>query len=713
MPAHPVQTTFAFGDFVLDVDAGELLRGGRPVKIQPQPLRVLAALVTRGGQIVSRDELRTQIWDQATFVEFDQGLNYCIRQIRVALDDDAANPVYLETVKRRGYRFVAPIVEQKAEDASPAPEVAPAAPPSRRSRAPLGAAAAVLLIAILGGLLLRATMARPPSAGGVREIHQITDFADSAVRPALSPDGRMIAFIRGGDDFLTPDQIYVKMLPDGEATRLTNDPRLKYGPVFSPDGSELAYTVMEHTGWSTYTVSVLGGEPHLLFTNAAGMVWLDRNRVLFSEIKTGQHMGVVAGTISRSDLRELYFPAHERGMAHYTYPAPDGRSALVVEMDKDGRWLPCRLLALDGRFESRPVGPATPCGAAGWSPDQRSMYFSALAGDGRVHLWRQRSPDEAPEQLTFGPTSETGVAIDRDGRSLVTSIGVSARTLWQHDARGDRQLSSEGVVQAASFSQDGRWLYYLLRLESEGEGYELRRMSVDGGTSEVVLPAVFVLQFDISPDGTEVVYTSAEANGTTQLWLAPLDRHAPPQGIGASGDRSPLFGPDGEILFLYTEGRLNYLGRVNHDGSARARVVPYPVNDVQGVSPGRNWVMAIVPLPDNSTVAPMAIPVRGGNPVRVCEIYCHMAWATSGQFLFASVEEPSLSAPGRTLAIPVGPGEMLPEFPSGGIPPRSDQAVMPGARTVSRAMIIPGADLETFAYVQDTVHRNLFRVTLP
>src|SRR5438876_576828 len=96
-----------FGAFELDVASEQLLRDGRPVKIQPQPLRVLVVLAERAGEIVSRDELRRQIWDTATFVEFDQGLNYCIRQIRVALGDEASNPVYLDTVKKRGYRFIA------------------------------------------------------------------------------------------------------------------------------------------------------------------------------------------------------------------------------------------------------------------------------------------------------------------------------------------------------------------------------------------------------------------------------------------------------------------------------------------------------------------------------------------------------------------------------------------------------------------------------
>src|SRR5579871_82198 len=98
-----------FGDFELDIRAGKLCRGGRPVKIQPQPLRVLGVLLEHPGEIVSREQLRTRIWDASTFVEFDQGLNYCIRQIRLALGDEASEPIYIETLPKQGYRFIAPL----------------------------------------------------------------------------------------------------------------------------------------------------------------------------------------------------------------------------------------------------------------------------------------------------------------------------------------------------------------------------------------------------------------------------------------------------------------------------------------------------------------------------------------------------------------------------------------------------------------------------
>jgi len=92
----PVRLRFA--SFELDIETGELRKHGRPVRLQPQPSRVLAALISRPGELVTRQELRHQIWDGTTFVDFEQGLNFCIRQIRLVLDDDAESPHFIETV---------------------------------------------------------------------------------------------------------------------------------------------------------------------------------------------------------------------------------------------------------------------------------------------------------------------------------------------------------------------------------------------------------------------------------------------------------------------------------------------------------------------------------------------------------------------------------------------------------------------------------------
>src|ERR1019366_5356530 len=177
-----------FRDFELDIVSGKLRRDGRPVKIQPQPLRVLSVLLEQPGEIVSREHLRARIWGTSTFVEFDQGLNYCIRQIRLALGDEASEPIYIETLPKQGYRFIAPIAANGhvADPVLPVTPV-PSPPPKKPHWKILGAA--IVLIALAGaGVLVR--LMQPSVAKQPATYTQITSFTDAAVAPALSPDGR-------------------------------------------------------------------------------------------------------------------------------------------------------------------------------------------------------------------------------------------------------------------------------------------------------------------------------------------------------------------------------------------------------------------------------------------------------------------------------------------------------------------------------------------
>jgi TolB-like protein/DNA-binding winged helix-turn-helix (wHTH) protein/tetratricopeptide (TPR) repeat protein len=135
-----------FAEFELDLRSGELRTNGTSVKLQPQPAKILALLVRRRGETVTRDEIIKEVWGSDTFVDYEQGLNFAIRQIRTALGDDAERPVYIETVPKRGYRFVAPVVET-ADVSVPTPETSPRI--SRNWRDRILKIAGVILIAAL------------------------------------------------------------------------------------------------------------------------------------------------------------------------------------------------------------------------------------------------------------------------------------------------------------------------------------------------------------------------------------------------------------------------------------------------------------------------------------------------------------------------------------------------------------------------------------
>ena len=118
------------------------------------------------------------------------------------------------------------------------------------------------------------------------------------------------------------------------------------------------------------------------------------------------------------------------------------------------------------------------------------MYLTAQK-DGQYHIWRQRFPDGAPEQLTFGPTSQEGIALAPDGKSLITAVGSQDSTVWFHDKDGDHQISSEGYALKPSFSSDGKSLYYLMA-SGQTPGYELQVKDLTVGNTESLLPGYFM-----------------------------------------------------------------------------------------------------------------------------------------------------------------------------------------------------------------------------
>ncbi len=141
-----------FESFELNLRSGELRQNGAPVKLQPQPAKVLVLLVSRAGQVMTRDELTAQVWGSETFVDFEHGLNFAIRQIRSALGDDADQPSFVETLPKRGYRFIAPLI-----DAAPVTSICVPAP-GRSAKIPIAIGSAALLLI---GVAVYSRLVRP------------------------------------------------------------------------------------------------------------------------------------------------------------------------------------------------------------------------------------------------------------------------------------------------------------------------------------------------------------------------------------------------------------------------------------------------------------------------------------------------------------------------------------------------------------------------
>ncbi|MGB8885467.1 MAG: winged helix-turn-helix domain-containing protein [Candidatus Korobacteraceae bacterium] len=274
-----------FGVFELNLTTEELRKSGTLIKLSPQPFRLLALLASRSGQVVTREDIQRQIWGGETYVDFEQGMNHCVKQIRNALSDSADSPLYVETIPRRGYRFLAPVtsktipappprvveshsgiqsgiavppmkpagtamprtlaqpqpqpppspslktatppVSSRASASTPEPETAPSRPPSRRLLWIVIAVAAVVLIAALAGFLY----SRSKKTSGLSELDTIVlaDFDnttgepvfDSALKQALSVDLEQSPFLNVLSDQQVQEQLRYMGLPAD--TRLSED----------------------------------------------------------------------------------------------------------------------------------------------------------------------------------------------------------------------------------------------------------------------------------------------------------------------------------------------------------------------------------------------------------------------------------------------------------------------------------------------------------
>jgi eukaryotic-like serine/threonine-protein kinase len=599
-------------------------------------------------------------------------------------------------------------------------EAAPALAASRpTSRARWLLASAAIIVVAAGALFL--SRSRQPATPAGLAYSQLTNFADSATSPALSPDGRMLTFVRGDSTFSGQGQIYVKLLPDGEPVQLTNDTFDKMGPKFSPDGARIGYSTAFANGaktMDTWVVPVLGGQPRRLLANAVGLTWIESSagqpRVLFSELTgRGAQMSIVSSTESRTEQRTVYLPP-ETGMAHRSYLSPDRKWTLVIEMADT--WLPCRLTPFDGSSPGKPVGPApAQCTDAAWSPDGRWMYFSTNTGSG-THTWRQRFPDGAAEQVTFGVAEEEGIHFAPDGRSFVTSIGTSQSTVWVHDSQGDRQITSEGYSFRPSISPDGKKVYYLIRTGGTASFIAGGLWVVDlaSGQRQRLLPDFQMRHYTISADGQRVVFVASDEKGHAPVWLASLNGPSAPRRIATVNSWEAWFGAPGEVAFLGDEKATLFVYRIKEDGSDLDKMVPTSNLFAFSVSPDGRWMAA----QDSRTWGALYVfPAGGGAPTLVCTSCSppqgtdpkppDMVWTPDGRFVY-------LKFAGSTYAIPLLPGQPMPVIPPSGFQSKDAVAALPGAQLISeKDNVFPGPNPSSYAFTKVATQRNIYRVPVP
>jgi len=599
-------------------------------------------------------------------------------------------------------------LKRDSESGNTAPMMGAASAKPRDGRMLIYSLAVIaVLVTVVGAGIWWYRTARPATRAST-SWQQITFFTDSAVYPALSPDGRMLAFIRGADTFFGPGQIYVKLLPDGAPVALTHDATTKMTPAFSPDGSVIAYGTS--IPFDTWEVPVLGGEAHLMLPNASSLTWIDGGkRLLFSEIKEGIHMIVVSTDLARGQSREVYVPSGERSMAHHAYLSPDGKSMLVVEMDSQANFTPCHVVPYEGGGPSQEVGPPkSVCTSGAWSPDGKWVYLT-LYVDGKFHIWRQRFPGGQPEQVTSGPTEQEGIAMAADGKSLITSVGTQTGTVWIHDANGEQQISSEGDANGVLFAADGKKLYYMMD-NGQTRGYELWERDLASGATERVLPGYAMHDYSVSADGKNLAFSQRDENGHSRIWVAPMNRRLSPQRISTTTiDDSVAFLPDGDLVFRMIEGENNFLGRMHADGTSRRKVSSLHIFDLINESPDGKWALVQARgAGDENPASIIAVPIEGGEPVQVCLSFCIPDWSVRGDIMLMQF---FVSTDQNTYVLRLRQPSALADLPTNG---ELNGEILKRAKPL---LVIPhtvdsAVSTSLYAYTVRSTRRNLYRIPL-
>jgi dipeptidyl aminopeptidase/acylaminoacyl peptidase len=316
-------------------------------------------------------------------------------------------------------------------------------------------------------------------------------------------------------------------------------------------------------------------------------------------------------------------------------------------------------------------------------------------------------------------TQEEGISFAPDGRSFVTSIGAGQSTVWVHDSRGDRQITSEGYGFRPTISPDARKLYYLVRVLGSRSWISggLWVADLESGQRERLLPGFEMQFYSISPDGERVVFVAVDKGGRSPVLLAALNGRTPPRRLGTIDGAMAFFGAPGEVVFGSQE-QTPLIYRINEDGSGLQKLNATPMLLPFAVSPDGRWVPVMDPT---AWGALLVYPAGSDPPIKVCNgcsspqgtdpMPAPMSWTPDGRFVYVKFADESQTGP--TYAIPLKPGKMLPPMPAAGLPSKEALAALPGARLVSNEEIYPGPNPSTYAFTKLAAQRNIYRVPVP
>jgi len=687
MPSTPPSPAriVRFDVFELDLRSGELTSNGRRQTLPEQPLALLKALLERPGELVTRDELRHQLWPDDTFVDFEHGLNAAVKRLRDVLGDSAEAPRFIETVPRRGYRFVA-LVDG---DWQPAPVVGVPEPvasplPAPRPRRWWWAASAALLVvaATSAGAwwaLHYAHTGNEVERSGApvqRNLTRLTFDPGLQTDVTWAPDGRFIAYT---SDKAGNFDIWVQPVTGGDAVQVTKSPAQDTEPDWSPDGSTIAFR-SERDGGGLFVVSSLGGPERRLTSFGVRPKWSpDGSQLLFAS--SGEHI------LSRA----TYLVALDGSPAHRVLESlvnddlccvccrawhPDGRRVSILGRTRS-QGIVMVTASLDGgspvvtKLNPLESDDAPNIVQFQWAPSGAALVF-----EGRLNyvsnVWRitidpQSLQAGSLERLTTSSGNDRWVAFSHDGKYAAFTTQADSLRMWLFplDAAGRITGASRPVTEAtaavrsAALAPDGhRMAYSLDNVGSHTWGLWIEDL-LTGDKRQLARDQVGRDVPSWSPDGKRLAYLWARETGTAQqrtiavrpaaggdeqLLADPLNANVVPFGWSPDG-RSLLVSSN--LSTLSTGRRMAValwpLAAAPHADKAERVVAFHPDYDLwqESFSPSGRWIVfeAVNRRLADATATLYLIPSAGAPATEWTRLTDPHAWA----------DKPRWSADGKLL----------------------------------------------------------------
>jgi Tol biopolymer transport system component/DNA-binding winged helix-turn-helix (wHTH) protein len=568
----PNSQVVRFGTFEVDLRLGELRKNGIRLKLTGQPFQILVILLEHPGDLVTREQLQRRLWPSDTFVDFDRGLNAAINRVREALGDSAENPRFVETLPRRGYRFIAPLVDSTPARATlPAAEsnVSPAQTGTRPGALPVSEATerkpvSGRLKLLLGGVSILAVLAvvavavlfKPSRRSNewdlqAMKLSRVTQ-GGNAVNVAISPDGHYVVYaLREGEK----QGLNVRQLATGSDVQiLPPDEVLIYGLTFSPDANYIDFVRSEKNNpvnTFLYRIPTLGGSSHLVMQSGMDFPTSyspDGAQFAFLRVNGGEQVDLLIADADGSNERVLATRPYLDFFTWGTAWSPDGKTIAfsTVESKKSIRSVLWAVSVGDGSVReiySTPNQIGRPC----WLPDGSGLLVSMsnIYQSLRGQLWFISFPKGQARRLTndlmdYQPDS---LGLTQDGRTLVGVAQTRVSDLWIAPA-GDTTKAkpvtrNDHAVGGFSWTSDVRILF------ASGDG-NLSVLNSDGSARTVLTPNDHAIgNPSACGDGRYIVYSTYREQ-KFGIWRMGADGSNPIRIADETVATSPQCSPDGK-----------------------------------------------------------------------------------------------------------------------------------------------------------------------